>query len=99
MGAVRVIVAKDAAFVSAEYMGQDKGEIVSNNFPLLVNPNLLAQNADPSRTPKACLVVGILAEMPLSTQIKMITQLMLSTHHLIIKNYLIPQKVIPPLLS
>jgi hypothetical protein len=42
---------------------------------------------------------GLLEEMALSTHIKMITQVMLSMHHLIMKNYLIPQKAIPPLLS
>jgi len=61
MNAVRVIEAKHPASVSPEQMGQQEREVVSNDAADIVDPDLLAQDTDPTRAAKTGFVVGFLA--------------------------------------
>jgi hypothetical protein len=63
MNAVCVIEAEYAAFVHSGHMRQEKGEIVFHNLIPAVDPDFLAKNADPARTTKSSLVVGVFGEI------------------------------------
>lgn len=61
MGAMCVIKAKYAAFVYSGQVRQEKGEIVLDDLAFSVDPDLFAEDADPSGTPKPGFVIGFLA--------------------------------------
>jgi hypothetical protein len=71
--AVCVIEAQHAAIVDAEHMGQEEGEIVSSHLALCVEPDLLAKNTDPTRTPETSLIINFFAEADPSTHEKILT--------------------------
>lgn len=82
MGTVCVIEAEDAAFVYSGHRRQEKGEIVSNNFTLLVDPDLLPEDADSTGTPKTRFIIGVFAQVSLSAHIDSVKQLMQPMQHL-----------------
>jgi hypothetical protein len=76
MGTMCVIEAQHAAIVDAEQMGQEEGEIVSNGLALCVDPDFLAKNAEPTRTPKTSLVINFFAKANPSTHVNILRQVM-----------------------
>jgi DNA mismatch repair protein MutS len=71
MGPMCVVVAKNAALVRLRQMGKKKGQIVSGNLTLFVDPDLLAEDdafnatagTDATGAPKASFVIGNLAKL------------------------------------
>jgi hypothetical protein len=82
MGTVCVIEAEHSAVVDTEQVGQEEGEIVSNGLTLCVEPDLLAKNADSTRTPKTSLVINFFAKANPSTHEKILIQVMHLKQHL-----------------
>jgi hypothetical protein len=48
-------------------MGQKEGEVVSNRLALCVEPDFLAKNADPTRTPETSFIIYFFAKANPST--------------------------------
>jgi hypothetical protein len=63
-------------------MRQKEGEIVANDIPLRVDPDLFADNADPAPTPKFILVVGVFAQADPSSHLRILVQVMPLTQQL-----------------
>jgi hypothetical protein len=69
MNNVCVVIAKYATIISGEQMGQEKGEVITTNLLLFIDPDLLPNDADPICTPKLSFIVGSLAKVnPLATK-------------------------------
>jgi hypothetical protein len=57
-------------------MWQEEGKVVANDLTLSVDPDLLANDADSTRTPKFSLVIGVLAKVNPSAHRKILVQVM-----------------------
>lgn len=82
MDTVCVVEAEHAAVIGAKLVWQKEGEIVPNHQILFVNPNLLAYDTSPSRTPKLSFVIRLLAWAKLSPHLRILVQVMPLTQQL-----------------
>jgi hypothetical protein len=82
MHAMSIVEAKYAAVIGFEPMGQKKSKIVPNDHIIVVDPNLLSQDTDPTRTPKLMFVIRFLAQASLSSHLKILFQVMHQKQHL-----------------
>ena len=76
MRAMSIVEAKYTAVIVCEPMGQKKSKIVPNDHIIVVDPNLLSQDTDPTRTPKLMFVIRFLAQASLSSHLKILFQMM-----------------------
>jgi hypothetical protein len=79
---VGVVKTKDAPMVDSGQVGQEEGEIVSNDLLFCVDPDLFTQNPDSACSPKMSFVIGDLAQAGVSAQNEILTQVMRITQHL-----------------
>jgi len=60
MDAVRIVKAQDSAIVHAGQIWKQKGEVITNDFALIVDPNFFAKDAETTCTPEMSFVIRYL---------------------------------------
>jgi hypothetical protein len=79
---VCVVEAQDAAIVDSKQMGQKESEVVAHDLTLCVDPDFLANDGGPTRTPKLAFIVGVFAKANPSPHWNILWQVMRLTQHL-----------------